>query len=323
MSTKSLPRSVLVTGAGGFVGRHVVECLREASSEMQIVALDRVRPGNSAVDHYVLCDLSREDHNQIAEVISRYGVGAIVHCAGSIRSDSASLVQDNLYATIRLIEAVLHARRGLPFCHLGSSAEYAPLVKPQKTSEEILTEPVSEYGRVKLRTTNAVLSASFRGDIRGYVLRLFNPIGTGMADTNLVGRVCKFLRNEHESHLSVGSLNSYRDYIDIRDVARAIVVSLGQVEHVWGQVINIGTGSAQSTRDLVSGLLAFSRRPVTLDEMISGSSRSESVYWQEADASKAQQLMHWKSEIAFLQTIEYIASNCIAPADGLEAQSEL
>ncbi len=317
MRIESLPRSVLVTGAGGFVGRHVVECLRKASPEMQIVALDRIRPGNSAVDHYVLCDLSQENQNQIAEVILQYDVSAIVHCAGSARLDSESLVQDNLYATIRLIEAVSHTRRGLPFCHLGSSAEYVPLEKPQKTSEEIPTEPVSEYGRVKLQTANAVLSASLHGDIKGYVLRLFNPIGTGMADTNLVGRICEFLRNGREPRLSVGSLNSYRDYIDIRDVARAIVVSLAQVEHVLGQVINIGTGSAQSTRDLVNGLLIFSRRPVTLDETLSGSSRSESVYWQEADVSKAQQLMHWKSEIAFVQTLEYIASNCIAPADGL------
>lgn len=317
MSIESLPRSVLVTGARGFVGRHVVECLRKASSEMHIVALDRIVSGNSAVDHYVLCDLSQENQNQIAEVVSKYDVGAIVHCAGSAGSDPESLLRDNLYATTRLIETVSKIRRGLPFCHLGSSAEYTPLEKPRKTSEEIPTESVSDYGKIKLQTTNAVLSASLHGDIKGYVLRLFNPIGTGMADTNLVGRVCEFLRNGCEPRLSVGSLNSYRDYIDIRDVARAIVVSLAQVEHVLGQVINIGTGSAQSTRDLVNGLLTFSRRPVTLEETISGSSRSESVCWQEADISKAQQLMHWKSEIAFVKTLEYIGSNCIAPADVL------
>jgi nucleoside-diphosphate-sugar epimerase len=175
------------------------------------------------IDHCISIDLSQENQNTIAEAILEYDIGVIVHCAGSATSDSESLIRDNLKATTVLINAVSYGKRGLPFCHLGSSAEYKPLKKPQKTTEKTPTEPVGEYGKVKLQTTKEVLKASFQGDISGYVLRLFNPIGNGMPETNLVGRVCEILRNEQEQYLSLGNLNSFRDYVDIRDVARAII----------------------------------------------------------------------------------------------------
>ncbi len=309
MSMAPFPHTVLVTGVGGFVGQHVVNCLRETNSEIRIVGLDRIKSENTAVDHCLSIDLSPENRQSIAKAILEYDIGAIVHCAGSANSDSESLSRDNLQATTVLIDAASYGRRGLPFCHIGSSAEYMPLKKPEKTTEKTLTEPVGEYGKVKLQTTKAVLQASYQGDISGYVLRLFNPIGIGMPETNLVGRVCKFLRKEQDQCLRLGNLDSYRDYIDIRDVARAIVLSLKQGNHLIGLTINIGTGIAQCTRDLVNELLHYSNRPVFLEEKNAGSYRSETVHWQEADISRAIQSLGWKPKIKFKQTIEYIVLN--------------
>jgi len=308
--TKSMPRCVLVTGAGGFIGRHIVEYLRRASPETQVVALDRTGRENRAADYCVSCELTQENQSQITESILRHDVGGLVHCAGSTNLDQESLVRDNLLATTMLIERISRTKPRLPFCHVGSSAEYKALDKPQKTSEDTPEEPVSEYGRVKLQTTQVVLKAASNGEVCGYVLRLFNPIGTGMPETNLVGCVCKFLRDDQEACLRVGSLNSYRDYVDVRDVARAVVVSLQQAERIIGQVVNIGSGVAQSTRNLVNGLLGFCPRPVSVEETNPGSLRSEVVYWQEADISRAQQLLGWQPKIMFEQTIEHIALNC-------------
>jgi nucleoside-diphosphate-sugar epimerase len=306
---QSMPRSLLVTGAGGFISRHIVEYLRKQNPGTQIVALDRSGRENQDADYCVSCDLIQENQSRIAEIIRQYDVEAVVHCAGSAGPDRESLRRDNLLTTTLLIETIFQTKPGVPFCHLGSAAEYKPLEKPQKTSEDTPKEPVGEYGRVKLQTTEVVLRAASRGDVGGYVLRLFNPIGTGMPETNLVGRVCDFLRNGQEACLRVGSLDSYRDYIDVRDVARAVVASLQQAESIVGQVINIGSGSAQSTRDLVNGLLSFCSRPVSVEETSSGSLRSESVYWQEADISRAERLLSWQPNIMFEQTIEHIALN--------------
>ncbi len=240
--------SILVTGAGGFIGRHIVDCLRRQTPVAEIVALDREGHENTEADCCVSCDLVKEHKSEIAEIILRHDVGAIVHCAGSVGSEFASLIRDNLIATTLLIETLSEIKPGLPFCHLGSSAEYKPLDMPKKTSEDTLEEPVGDYGRVKLQTTRAVLKAASKGDISGYVLRLFNPIGAGMAPITLVGQVCEFLRNDQDVDLHLGNLDSYRDFIDVRDVAKAVVLSLQQGEKLVGEVVNIGTGTARCRR---------------------------------------------------------------------------
>lgn len=304
-----MPQSVIVTGAGGFIGRHVTRCLRRTVPEMHIVALDRSGHNNNLEHDFVSCDLVVKNQEKIAQIILQYGAEAIIHCAGSVGPGSKSFVQDNLLATTLLLETISRIKPGLPFCHIGSSAEYQPLGYPQKTNEATAAEPAGEYGKVKLQTTNAVIRAAVNGDVGGYVLRLFNPIGIGMSGMTLVGRVCKFLQGEQEVHLRVGSLASYRDFIDIRDVAKAIVVSLQHVGDLIGEVVNIGTGTAHHTRDVVNGLIGFCSRAVSVEESHLGSSRSADVDWQEADISKARRLLGWRPDFLFDQTIEYIASS--------------
>jgi NDP-hexose 4-ketoreductase len=314
MNEGIFPGSVLVTGAAGFIGRHVVDGLRMTSAGIRIVALDRNPRSSPSADWTVSCDILRENQDFIAGVILKYNVETLIHCAGSSKPDSHVLWRDNLETTLVLIELLAKIGEGVSFCHLGSSAEYKPLKRPQKTTEETPTEPVGEYGKIKLQTTQSVLKAAHQGDIQGYVLRLFNPIGIRMSPTTLVGRICALLRDASENHLRLGSLNSYRDYIDIRDVVRAIVASLPKANFLQGRILNIGTGSAQYTRHLVKGLLRYHNHPVIVEEIKSqGSSRSRNVYWQEADISLAKQLLGWHPEQNFQQTIEHIALNCTRP----------
>lgn len=317
MQQKSSLRTVLVTGAAGFIGRHLLEVFCRFHPEVKLVAIDR-RPKPSWLEvAFHRLELSQEHREILGEIIDRYGIDAVVHCAGSSSPDVEALRRDHLESALSLLQTISSSRPGLIFCHIGSSAEYRPLPRPEKTREDTPTEPVSEYGRVKLEVTRKVLEYSRRGAVQGYVMRLFNPIGVGMPKTQLVGRLCRMLERPSEHPLIVGNLDTCRDYGDVRDMARAVASSLFLADRLAGRVINIGSGCAHSTRELVTGLLGHLPWPVILEESENqGSFRSPAVDWQEADISLAEELIGWSPKIPFPETLEHIARSCLKVSHG-------
>ncbi len=308
MSRPLLPQVILITGAAGFIGGHLLEELHQSFPGIRLIALDRNPASQLSADFFYRMELSNETRSTLHALLEEHQVEAVIHCAGSSRPEKAVLRRDNLEAAGSLLAAAASARPGLLFCHIGSSAEYRPLPMPQKTREDTPTEPIGEYGRVKLEVTQMVQDYTRKGRIRGYVLRLFNPIGVGMPETHLVGRIGAALRAGTVSVFTVGNLNTYRDYIDVRDVARGIAASLVQAEQLTGQVINLGSGQAHHTREVVIGLLKHLPGPVRLVEAETpGSFRSPDVEWQEADIALAAERLDWVPQISFQETLEYIA----------------
>jgi nucleoside-diphosphate-sugar epimerase len=210
-------------------------------------------------------------------------------------------MQSNFRATEVLIRAV----PGIKFVHLGSVAEYSPLEFPKKTDESTLARPVNAYGKSKLLATELVLERSGKERILGTVLRVSNPLGPRMNPATLPGKVSEFLMNSREDHLHLGNLNAYRDFVDVRDVARATVLALARLPATSGEVINVGSGVARTARDLVDGMLKLSTRNVILHENLEGFSRSEAVNWQEMNVTKARKLLGWTAKIPWPQTLHY------------------
>jgi nucleoside-diphosphate-sugar epimerase len=308
VKSKPFPQAVLITGAAGFIGRHLLETLRCLQPEIRLVALDR-RPIHPLPEVEAHClELSPKNREALKKVINGCGVEAVVHCAGSSFPHQEDLKRDHVESALGLLEVLASSKPGLIFCHIGSSAEYRPLPQPQKTREDTPTDPVGEYGRIKLAVTRTVLEYTRRGIIRGYVVRLFNPIGGGMPETQLVGRLCRLVQRRPTGPLTVGNLDTFRDYGDVRDMVRGIAVSLFQADRLTGRVLNLGSGCARSTRELVAGFLRRLPWPVDLQESEKEDSRrSPAVYWQEADISLAQALLGWSPRIPFSETLDDIA----------------
>jgi len=301
----SLPRRILIAGPSGFIGGHVVRAARELQPEASLFGIGR----SDVYDHRLDTHLSAEVKGENLEAIRRYVATnrpeAVVNCLGSLTADYGLAVQNNLRATEELIQAVSKVVPGIRFVHLGSAAEYAPLEFPMKTDESAPTQPISTYGKSKLLATRLVLEACDKGLISGVVLRVSNPIGPRMNPATLPGKVYQFLKDSEEAHLTVGSLASYRDFVDVREVAEAVMLALSELPAMSGEIINIGSGVARTARDLVRGMLRLGDRPVTLRESFEGSSRSEAVSWQEMDVTKAREVLGWAAKIPWSQTVRY------------------
>lgn len=301
----SAPLRILIAGPSGFVGRHVVGAAGGFRPETLLFGLGRAKERDRRLHAHFCTEVHVENLEQIRRYVASYKPEAVVNCLGSLTADHEVAVRNNVRATEVLIQAVSNIVPKIRFVHLGSAAEYSPLDSPAKTDESTPTQPISTYGKSKLLATRLVLEACNEGLISGVVLRVSNPLGPRMNPSTLPGKIYQFIVDASEEHLTLGSLASYRDFVDAREVSNAVMLALSKLPDISGETVNIGSGVARTARELVSGMLQLSSRPVTLRESSGGSSRSEAVGWQEMDVARAREVLGWSAKVPWAQTLRY------------------
>ncbi|TPI16206.1 NAD(P)-dependent oxidoreductase [Mesorhizobium sp. B4-1-3] len=240
--------TILVTGAQGFIGRYLVRALCDRGN-CQVVGVGRspgnethfthtIHPGgdecaaplpNCLVPEgpnyaYVATDLS--DAAATARLIEERAPDIVFHLAGSLRNEPFDrLVTNNIVATRHLCDAL--AGRGAVIV-LGSSGSIygelggggLPLV------ETGATEPIDLYAATKRTSEDIVRIASRAGRIDGRVARVFNVVGPGQEERHIAGRIASQLTElmvGRRNAMALGPLTAWRDLIDVRDVADALV----------------------------------------------------------------------------------------------------
>ncbi len=267
---------ILVLGAHGFLGQHVYEHLA-GQVGFTVVAGPR--------SHEL--DLSRAAHGTWRDLLGRAAPEAVVNCAGRTQGGPEELRAANVTLVYNLIEAAEACARPPWIVHFGSAAEYGPQV--QLVSEDTPARPASPYGQSKLAATQALLDARERLPVT--VLRVCNPIGKGQSSQTLTGRAALEFRQavqRGDGEVAFGDLSAGRDFVDARDVARAVeaVLRAGPLE----ALLNVGLGVATRARSLVEELARLASYAGRISERADGSARSAQVAWQHADVSRLRQL---------------------------------
>jgi GDP-4-dehydro-6-deoxy-D-mannose reductase len=131
-------------------------------------------------------------------------------------------------------------------------------------TEQCHCRPVEAYGISKLAMSLAALDYARTCEMKIIVVRPFNLIGAGLPASLLVGailqRAKQALSANHDPTISVGNLDSARDFIAIEDAVDAYV-RLMKAE-AWGEVFNVCSGQARSVRCVIETLLSFAPRPI-------------------------------------------------------------
>jgi nucleoside-diphosphate-sugar epimerase len=233
----------LVTGAGGFVGRHLVDRLR--TDGWDVVALTRAqvdladaRAGAAAV--------TAAD----ADVVFSLAAGR----AKATAADRAATTAVN--TSPWLVDALTDRCRAV--VRLGSSTEYAAADSP--LTEDAALRPRGFFGATKAAGSLLLQAAAAERGVRCAVLRAFQVYGPGDHPTRLVPTVLRAAATGDVVPLPARL--SRRDWVWVGDVVDACVRAAAADTLPTGTVLNIGTGVQTSTEDLVATARAVTGRPI-------------------------------------------------------------
>jgi nucleoside-diphosphate-sugar epimerase len=297
---------VLLLGASGFIGRHVLSGLRD-EPDLTPVLLSRKPIGSgNGTEACLPFDVSRESPAALAGLLERVRPDAIVNCVGATSGDGALLTEANVLVVSKLLEAMAQAAPAARLVHLGSAAEYGVTEPDKPVFETAPCRPVSAYGVTKLAATQLVTLARDEGRLEAMALRVFNPIGPGVNENTLPGRVALAFREairHGQREITTGPLDAFRDFVDVRDVASAVVAALRASGSPRGP-LNVGSGRATRSRSLVDLLAHVADFGGAVLERNAGSPRSNEVTWQQADLTRTGEALGWRPRFAQRESLE-------------------
>jgi GDP-4-dehydro-6-deoxy-D-mannose reductase len=255
----------LVTGAGGFVGRHLVEALRADGCE--------VLAAGGPTDGDVALRIDLADEASLRDALERARPDVVFHLAAqsfvpeSLR-DPQETYAANVLGTARLFAQVrAYAERAgaTPRLFFTSSAEVYGAREP---SELPLRESFAPQPRNPYAASKAAAEAILLGEMRALggdvvIARAFNHIGPGQDPRFAVASFALGLAKiaaGGEPVLNVGDLGAERDMLDVRDVVRAYL-ALAQRGRS-GEIYNVCSGRAIAMRELLRELIGIARVPV-------------------------------------------------------------
>jgi len=296
---------VLVTGAAGFAGSHLVDHLVDSGAD--VVAWHR--PGHPPArdvrsTRWEAVDLL--DADAVGSAIARLRPSAVYHCAGAAHVGRAWDSTEPTLATN--VRGTHHLLRGLE--RIGAAAR---VLVPSSAlvyggADEALTEshplvPNSPYGLSKL--AQEMLARRSNGPLGVTIARAFNHVGPRQdpqfAASGFARRIADIERGMWQPEISVGNLEARRDLTDVRDTVRAYTLILER--GTPGRPYNVCSGRAIAIRQLLDLLLARARVPVSV-KVDTARYRPHDTPLLLGDPSRLRDELGWSARIPLEQTLD-------------------
>lgn len=288
------PRRILITGATGFVGRHLLPALRAAYPAADIYPAQFDITDRSAVHNAVR-------NAQPDACIHLAAVSAVADARRNL--DHAWRV--NLRGTLDLARAVLEH---VPNCRLvfaSTSEIYGQSFQAGRPLDETaLLAPMNTYAATKA-AADVALGAMANDGLHVVRLRLFNHSGPGQSETFVLPafarQIARIEAGLQSPPLRVGGLDSMRDFLDVRDVCHTYIACV-RADLTPGTILNIASGVPRRIGDVLDALLALAglRTEIAVDAK---RLRGTEIKSATGDASRARQLLGWAPLIAWTQTL--------------------
>lgn len=258
---------VLVTGASGFAGSHLIERL---AGRAELVAWTRSKaPGAlSKLASWQPVDLL--DRDRVRSAIRNLQPNLVYHCAGSAHvarswTNATEPMASNVLTTHYLLDALRRANVRCRVLVPGSATVYAASAAP--LDEQSPLAPASPYALSKLAQEQLGLRAVREDGVDVIVTRSFNHTGPRQSpDFFAAGVARQIALIEHgagDSVIKVGNLSTERDLLDVRDTVRAYVSLMEK--GAPATIYNVASGHGRPMRVVLDGLVRRSRVPVRVE----------------------------------------------------------
>ena len=293
----------LITGAGGMMGSHLYEALKEKDVVPTYYKSTLDSRDNITQDMEVMDVLDKEE---VVRTLSFYKPDVIYHLAAQSRpdvsfKDPALTINTNVIGTINLLQACAELALKPLFINASSSAVYGETMDefdrrqddwlmPPTEADRCL--PLSPYGTSKLAQEHIVKNFNQMHDIPYVNVRIFNCTGPRKVN-DFVSDICRRVVNE-EFPLKVGNLDTVRSIVDVRDLVRGLVLC----ENIKNSTINLGSDKFYSIHEIFKKIAGDS--PYEVDSSLFRPTDETFIL---GNINKAKRILGWEPEISLEQTI--------------------
>jgi GDP-4-dehydro-6-deoxy-D-mannose reductase len=258
-------KRAFVTGAGGFVGKHLLTFLSE-HTDWELIGNAHTRPDGFVLPRleWLACDLTSREQTEatIAEVkpdlVFHLAAQSNVHRAFA---DPEITIINNVVGELNLMEAL---RKHSPEARtmIACSSEQYGLVRPEDIpiDEDTPFRPNNPYAVSKIAQDALALQYYLSYKLPTIRVRAFNHIGPGQTEAFVTAAFAKQVASieagKQEPVIYVGNLEAERDFTDVRDMVRAYHLAITKGEP--GEVYNTGSGKGYSIQWVLDTLIGMS-----------------------------------------------------------------
>lgn len=256
-------RTIWITGASGFLGRHLIKYLAEHESQAEVIGLD-VNIPNFQVPPTRFIQVDISDPGVIAALLDEKPPSVVYHLVGVLPpADAETMWRVNAGVTQRFAMALAtNATHTIRFVSTGSAAEYGALGHDSVIREDFRGIPVNAYGESKLAASNLLLGLNAWSNLDVIIVRPFNFVGPGLSTNLVLGDICEQLR-DRRSTVRVGPLEPVRDFLDVRDAVEAYALLARKGEP--GEIYNLCSGVGQSIQDALDMALSLIQDDINVE----------------------------------------------------------
>ncbi len=299
---------VLITGITGFAGSHLAEHLVSRGDEVHGLAHERPPFRNlAAIQDRVRIhegDITRLEDVQGALAGSR--ADAVVHLAGMAvptlaAADPVAAFKINVLGTATVLTALEeHPRTRLV---LASSADVYGAPDRVPVNEDAPMRPTNVYAATKVAAEALTRDVAAGRAAPTVILRPANQNGPrqhpGLAASAFAKQIAEAEAGLAEPIVRHGRLDAERDFLDVRDMARAYAAALGLAE---GGTFNVGTERAVAIAEILETLIALARIPVRA-ELDPSRVRGGDPTRLALDTTRFRQKTDWSPRIALVDSL--------------------
>jgi UDP-glucose 4-epimerase len=272
---------LLVTGGAGYIGSVVAKQLLEAGHEVAVLD-DLSRGHRSALPEGARhLEVSLNDAAGTREALSEGFDGVLHFAAYALVAESVEQPElywtNNTFGSLNLLEAMREAGiRRLVF-----SSTCATYGEPDKVpmDETTPTAPVNAYGASKLAVDHMIAAEAIAHGLGATSLRYFNVAGASgelgehhEPETHLIPLVLQAAAGRRD-HVSLFGTDyptrdgsAVRDYIHVEDLGRAHLLALDSTQEGEHRILNLGTGTGYSVREVVETAQRVTGREIRVNE---------------------------------------------------------
>jgi len=270
--------SVLVTGASGFVGKHLIDALRRTlPTSVKLIAVDREKSDSQPPqDEVIRASVDMTDAGAVDRLVRSAKPSRVVHLAArssvSQAQNAARATFDVNFGGTQILANAL--RKHAPGCVVifASTGEVygSAFASGLPLAETAPVLPTNPYARSKL-AAEFMLADTLSEVCPVIALRLLNHTGPGQDERFVVpafaAQIARIEAGVAAPVVRVGNLMAERDFIDIADVVDAYLLALGLAESTTGfHLFNVGSGAVRSIASILNELIAMSTSACAIEQ---------------------------------------------------------